>query len=74
MLKLGSGNRTIARECHVDRSTVKKLRLNMEMTGRPYLPSTAVQDRFAAMLPYQEDVSVKVSRRRAMLTEVTGAY
>ena len=61
MLELGKGNKTIARECNCSKNTVRKLRVNMEMTGRPYLPSTAVQGRPAAMLPYQEEAGVKVS-------------
>ena len=48
--------RSIAKECVVDRKTVRRISTHIKASGRAYLPSTVVQGRPRELLPMQEKV------------------
>ena len=48
----------IARECFVDRKTVRRINTHVKVCGRAYLPPSVAQGRPQELLPMQEKVSV----------------
>jgi len=58
----------IAAAVKVAKKTVYKMRLNLDIWGEPYAPSTVVLGRLRALLPYQEMVRDDVMVLRFLLT------
>ncbi|PVH92698.1 hypothetical protein DM02DRAFT_698756 [Periconia macrospinosa] len=59
-ISMGYGNATIARDVGVDRKTVRKLRVNLEMCGELYPPSPHIIGRPRVLSVAEELAVVKV--------------
>jgi len=55
-LEAGKAVPAIAEAIKVGKKTIYKIRLNLNIWGKPYAPSTIVFGRPRALLPYQEMV------------------
>ena len=53
-LEAGEEAPAIAKAVGVTKKTIYKLRLNLDIWGEPYTPTTVVLGRPRALLPYQE--------------------
>jgi hypothetical protein len=53
-IEAGEDVATIAEVVGVTKKTIYKLRLNLDVWGEPYAPSTVVLGRPKILLPYQE--------------------
>jgi hypothetical protein len=56
-LAQGQPFKTITKRRLVDRKTVKRIELSLDLYGQPYPPTTVVQGRPRLLLKFQEDVS-----------------
>ena len=63
----------IAEAVKVGKKTIYKIRLNLDIWGEPYAPSTVVLGRPRALLPYQEMVIYNVMVLSFLLTGFTEA-
>ena len=61
-LKANKEAPAIIKAVGVAKKTIYKLRLNLDIWGEPYAPSTVVLGRPRALLPYQELVMHDVNR------------
>ena len=55
-IKAGEAVLAIAEAVKVGKKTIYKMRLNLDIWGKPYAPPTVVLGRLRALLPYQEIV------------------
>ena len=63
----GKPFRTISRDRHVDRNTVRRIELSLDIYAQPYPPHSVTQGRPRLLLKFQEDVSKHTKRERLHL-------
>ena len=70
-IEAGEAVPAIAEAVKVGKKTIYKMRLNLDIWGEPYAPSTVVLGRPRALLPYQEMVIYNVMVLSFLLTGFT---
>ena len=73
-IEAGEAVPAIAEAVKVGKKTIYKIRLNLDIWGEPYAPSTVVLGRPRALLPYQEMVIYNVMVLSFLLTSFIEAF
>ena len=73
-IEAGEAVPAIAEAVKVSKPTIYKIRLNLDIWGEPYAPSTVVLRRLRALLPYQETVIYNIMVLSFLLTAHVEAF